>query len=202
MVSGCPDQTLLRIGSPVFYARKSFEAEREHKKPLERHERVCMGHFDTKACSHKYIERRTKNTSGFTLLELVIVIFLATLITGLTAVFFAHSLSSARIDAAGRELSAAIRHARLVSQIKGEDHTLVINLDTMQYGLAGRTMKTLPPDIAIRVNDPFEGEIRRGIYSIRFRAYGGMEGSTIILQQRKKAIYIQTDPVVGSVAMK
>ncbi len=49
MVSGCPEQTVARRGSLVFYASKSSEAEREQLEPLERNERVCEGYIDTNA---------------------------------------------------------------------------------------------------------------------------------------------------------
>jgi type II secretory pathway pseudopilin PulG len=147
-------------------------------------------------------ELRITNFEGFTLLELIIVMFLATIILGLTTVFFSSSLSSARLDATGREMSATIRHARLLSQNRGEDQVFMINMDTGQYGLEGRNMKTIPDGISVRVNDPLSGEIRSGQYPILFRAYGGAEGGTVILQGRKKVIYIQTDPVVGSVMVR
>jgi len=145
---------------------------------------------------------RITNHAGFTLLELIIVMFLASLILGLSTVFFMNSVPSVRLDATGREMAATIRHARSVAQNRGEDQAFMINLDTKQYGLEGRGMKAIPGEISVRVDDPFAGEIRSGTYPIHFRAYGGAEGGTVILQGRKKAIYIQTDPVVGSVATR
>jgi hypothetical protein len=41
MVSGCPEQTVVRRGSLVFCISKSSEAERERMKPPERNESVC-----------------------------------------------------------------------------------------------------------------------------------------------------------------
>ena len=128
--------------------------------------------------------------------------FLVTLILGLTTIFFSNSIPSARLDATGREISATIRHARALSQNRGEDQVFMINLDTRQYGLQGRSMKTIPAEISVRVDDPLSGEVRKGSYPILFRAYGGVEGGTVILQGRKRALYIQTDPVVGSVVTR
>jgi len=147
-------------------------------------------------------ESRITNCGGFTLLELIIVMFLASLILGLSTVFFLSSVPSARLDATGREMAATIRHARSVAQNRGEDQAFMINLDTKQYGLEGRKMKAIPAEISLMVDDPLSGEVRSGQYPILFRAYGGAEGGTVILQARKKAIYIRTDPVVGSVVTR
>jgi len=147
-------------------------------------------------------ESRITNHRGFTLLELIIVMFLASLILGLSTVFFLNSAPSARLDAAGREMAATIRHARTIALSRGEDQAFVINLDARQYGLEGRNMKPVPPEVSVMVNDPLSGEVRTGTYPILFRSYGGAEGGTVVLQGRKRAIYIQTDPVVGAVVMK
>jgi len=49
---------------------------------------------------------------GFTLLELIIVLALVVLILGLTSLFVAGRLPSAKANAAGREIAGMIRHAR------------------------------------------------------------------------------------------
>lgn len=42
-------QTVWRRGSLVFCVGKSSEVERERAKPLERSERVCVGHSDARS---------------------------------------------------------------------------------------------------------------------------------------------------------
>ncbi|MDD5008710.1 MAG: prepilin-type N-terminal cleavage/methylation domain-containing protein [Syntrophorhabdaceae bacterium] len=147
-------------------------------------------------------ELRITSCEGFTLLELIIVMFLATLILGLTTLVFSNTLPAARFEATGRELSATIRYMKSLAQNKGEDQALTIDLDTRQYGIAGRNMKTIPAGISIKVSDPVSGEILKGKYTMFFHAFGGVEGGTVILQFRKKTLYIQTDPVAGSVVMR
>jgi general secretion pathway protein H len=140
--------------------------------------------------------------SGFTLLELIIVMFLASLILGLTTLVFSNALPSVRLGTVGRELSATIRYIKYLAQNQGEDQILSIDLDTRQYGITGRFMKTIPAGISIRVNDPASGEIMKGRYSMLFHTAGSMEGGNVILQYRKKTLYIMTDPVVGSVIVR
>lgn len=139
---------------------------------------------------------------GFTLLELLIVLFLATLILSLAAVFFANTLSSGRLNASARELSASIRHAKSLAQLKSERQTLTIDLDSKHYGIGGHGVNSIPRDIEVLVMDPFSGEIRNGKYNITFQPYGGVEGGTVILRSRKRTVSIQVDPVVGSIMIK
>ena len=165
-----------------------------------RHPRVTR--HASRSSQERFTFHASRSSRGFTLLELIIVMALACLITGLGTLIFVNGLPSARLGATGREISAAIRQMTMLAQNRGEDQILTINLDTRQYGPEGRPMKTLPANISVMVNDPIVGEIRYGKYPILFRAAGGVEGGTVVLGYRKKVLYIQTDPVVGSVVIR
>ncbi|MDH5202046.1 MAG: prepilin-type N-terminal cleavage/methylation domain-containing protein [Nitrospirota bacterium] len=140
--------------------------------------------------------------NGFTLLELIIVLFLIMLILGLSTLFFANTLSSNRFNATVREMSAAIKHARSLALIDGERQTITIDLDSKNYGIESRMSKSIPSDIFIKVIDPFLGEKLNGKYLIVFHTTGNVEGGTIVLWNNKRAVSIQMDPVVGSVVVR
>ncbi|MBM4140424.1 MAG: hypothetical protein FJ242_02870 [Nitrospira sp.] len=140
--------------------------------------------------------------NGFTLLELIIVLFLIMLILSISTVFFANTMPSNRLNATVREMSAAIKHARSLAQIDGEKQTITIDLDSKNYGIKGRMSKNIPSDITIKVIDPFSGEKLNGKYLIVFHTTGSIEGGTIVLWNNKKLVSIQLDPIVGSVIIK
>jgi len=143
-----------------------------------------------------------KKANGFTLLELIIVMFLMTLMLSLAAVFFAGSLPSSRFSAVAREMAATIRHARSLAQIKGEKQTLSIDMDARRYGIDNVGGKDIPQDIYIKVEDPISGEISSGKYQLDFPPTGGVGGGTIVLWNAKRTVRIYIDPVVGSVVIK
>jgi len=136
---------------------------------------------------------------GFTLLETIIVLSLVTLILGLSTVFFAGFLPSARLHATGREIAATIRHARYMSRMSMETRTVTIDLDKKSYAIDGQQTRTIPPETRIRIVDPLSGEIRQGEYSIVLRPAGSMTGTTILLSGGRKAMRIEMDPVTGAV---
>ncbi len=140
--------------------------------------------------------------NGFTLLEIIIVLALVTLILGLTSVFVAGFLPSARANAAGREISGMIRHARSLAQLNRESRSFVIDLDNRTYGIEGLAAKSFPPEARVRVIDPLSGEIFGGKYPIVFSPADGMRGGTIILSWGKKTIRIELDPIAGAVLLK
>jgi len=143
-------------------------------------------------------QRVKRNPQGFTLLEIIIVLFLMTLILSLSAVFFANFIPSVKFNAAGREIPAMIRHARSLARMNMESKTFVIDLDKKTYGIEGLAANQIPPDYAIKIIDPSAGEINHGKYSIMFKPTGGTGGGTIILSMRKKVIFIDIDPITGA----
>ena len=143
-----------------------------------------------------------KKNNGFTLLELIIVLFLITLILGLSTIYFANTLPSSRFNATIRDMSSTIKHARSLAQIHGERQIITIDLDSRKYGLEGRSAKDIPSDIYIKVIDPLSGEIDKGKYQLVLNTIGGVEGGTIVLWNNKRVVSIQMDPIVGSVVIK
>jgi general secretion pathway protein H len=139
---------------------------------------------------------------GFTLLELIIVMFLIGLMLSLASVFFANTLPSSKFNATAREIAATIRHARTLAQLKGERQIITIDMDEHKYGIDGLGVKHLPDGVSVKVIDPRAGEIETGKYQLGFPPTGGIEGGTIILWSSKKTATIEIDPIVGSSVIK
>jgi prepilin-type N-terminal cleavage/methylation domain-containing protein len=146
--------------------------------------------------------RVSRLPSGFTLLELTVVIFLMGLALSISALFLARTTPSARLSAVGREISATIRQARSLAQVNGTMQAVLLNFDTRMYGIEGRGVRRIPPDIGIKVVDPLFGDIQTGTYRMLFDAAGGVEAATIDLWSNKRMMRIATDPIVGTVTLK
>jgi prepilin-type N-terminal cleavage/methylation domain-containing protein len=140
--------------------------------------------------------RRTEG--GFTLLELIVVLFLITLIAGLSTAFLGNALPAGKFNSTVRGIATTIRHARALAQTKGEEQTVVIDLDSKKYGIEGRGEKDLAPGTEIMIIDPFSNEINEGVYRFVFPAFGGSEGGTIVLNDQKRKARIDIDPVTGA----
>jgi hypothetical protein len=136
------------------------------------------------------------------LLELIIVLFLMSVILGLSAVFFANSLPGYRLNATVRSISTTIKQARAFAKMLNEQQVVTIDIENKQYILEGHAPKDIPPGIALKVVDPVEGELTDGQYHITVHTTGGVEGGTIVLWNERKTVSIQIDPIVGTVGVQ
>ncbi|NWF51611.1 MAG: prepilin-type N-terminal cleavage/methylation domain-containing protein [Nitrospirae bacterium] len=145
---------------------------------------------------------RIEDKSGFTLLEVILVLFIISLVFGMATIFFSNTMPSNKLNATAREISAAIRYARTLALVNNEKQTLTIDLDSRFYGIEGSLGKNIPNDINIKIIDPLLGDVVKGKYSFSFYESGGIEGGTIVLSIKKKIVNIELDPVVGSVIIR
>jgi general secretion pathway protein H len=157
----------------------------------------------------KGTEERRKNEgkgpsldSGFTLLELIIVLLLSLLILGLVTVSFPRLFSSAKLQAASRDLATSLKQTRTLAVLRGEKQVWTVNLDTGEYGPEGGKIRIIPPHLSLSVVTP-EGEARHnGIVQLVFEPPWGWEAAQFLLSDGKKSITIQLDPLTGAAVTK
>ncbi|MBF0338030.1 MAG: prepilin-type N-terminal cleavage/methylation domain-containing protein [Nitrospirae bacterium] len=145
--------------------------------------------------------RQVLNRRGFTLIEIIVVLLLMMIIMAVVAVGFTHSSPTAKLRAAVRELAATMRYMKNMAQLKGQEQILTVDMDSGLIVYKNRT-KTLPKGVSIAINDPNEGELTRGKWTVTFYAEGGSTGGEIKLFNQKHSFLVTIDPVVGSVISK
>lgn len=139
---------------------------------------------------------------AFTLLELLIVLFLSTLILGLTTMVFSRALSAGRLQATARELSATIRQARALARIQDNRQVITFDLDAQEYSLNDSRTRKIPAPVQLRLRDPYQGDIRQGRVQLIVDPNRGLEGPLLILAGKKRQIQIEIDPIVGSTVVR
>lgn len=155
-----------------------------------------------KAMTRRRAKRTLPSGGGFTLLEIMMVMVLVLIILGISTVFFSSMLPSQNLNAAGRELSAMLRFARLLAKTNGETRTVFVDLETGRYGIEGVQTRRIPQGITVKITDALEGEITRGRYSISFSESGQVTWERITLSAGKRILSIELDPVLGAVVLR
>jgi general secretion pathway protein H len=146
-------------------------------------------------------DRTPPADSGFTLLELIVVMFLISLMAGISVVLFTGTLTSGKLDATARSLVAAMKHARVMAAVNGEPQAVFIDLDTNTYGIEGKDGKPFPKGITVTVADPLQGRQTGGRSLITFDPLGSIQGEQVILSTPKRSLTVRPDPLVAAVAV-
>ena len=130
-------------------------------------------------------------------MEILIVLFIAMLMLGMGIVGFAGRLPAAKLDATAREMSALMRQARLLAKTEMAKQTFIVDMDERLYGIDGKTLRQIPDEIQVRVDDSMSGPRDQGSHRIVYSPFGGVDGGTIEMTASKRVVSLKADPILG-----
>ncbi len=84
---------------------------------------------------------------GFTLIELVAVIVLIGIAISVVSLSFSKSLSNAQVQAASRDLVAALRYTRGQAIVRGQQEALDLDIQSNTYQAPGKAPVKLPKEM-------------------------------------------------------
>ena len=92
--------------------------------------------------------------AGFTLMEVILVLVLVVVISGIALPYFAGSYKGAKLRSAARTIDRMARYARSMAILREQTLTLALNPDSMELFLGGATQAT---------NRPADGKLDQGV---------------------------------------
>lgn len=140
-----------------------------------------------------------RQNSGFTLLELIIVLSIVVLGFGTVAVNMSAGNDSMELKAAARDLSSGLRFVRSQAMITHQTTTLEFNLTDNTYVLVGQNKTyNIPEDIDVTVKTA-QNELDDGVAKLRFFPDGSSIGGRITLEKNKHSEEININWLTGHV---
>lgn len=163
--------------------------------------------------------------SGYTLLELLVVLIIISLVSALAVPRLAGSLSGLRFKTTAKKLAASLRYARSQATsekvtygalLQMDENRLLILVDPAaltetwqdlagdeeQQGGRVPFIYELPPEIKIEKAESASGEAASGLFSILFFPSGGSTGGEIALtDETGRRFQIMVDFITGSVRL-
>ncbi len=146
--------------------------------------------------------RAAGSDRGFTLIEVVAVVALIALAVTLGAVAASRGLASARIQAAGQDLVAALRYTRGQAMITRAQQVIEIDLENRTYTAPKRSMVTLPGDMEIRLLTAAEELTGSRKGRVRFFPDGSSTGGRIKLVDGQRAWDIEIAWLTGEIRLR
>ena len=155
----------------------------------------------------------TSGKDGFTLLELILVLFLMGLMAGIVLPFVVSTLDRVKLQSEARQISSALQFARSEAITKKTLFTFNADIDNNQYWLATpkekevTQTKTLDETVKIKNYQGTEETVSDGTFIINFYPRGNSSAGTIHLQssiaESDELVYaITIDPITGKPRVK
>lgn len=136
---------------------------------------------------------------GFSLIEIVAVIFLIALAISVVSISFSKSMRSAEIQAASRDLVAALRYTRGQAIVKGRQAALDLDIQSNTYQAPGRPIVKLPKDMQMVLYTADSEQTSASSGRIRFFPDGASTGGHISVRLGDREWRINVSWLTGEV---
>lgn len=145
---------------------------------------------------------RRRHEAGYTLLELLVVITVAGLLTAAFATNIFTGKDSVELRAAAQDLTALLKRARGEALAENRETAVFIDVDQKVYGHEGGGRDyPLPPEADIRFLTAAEEVSRDSRGAIRFFPDGSATGGGLRLNQKGQSYQITVHWLTGQVSL-
>lgn len=140
--------------------------------------------------------------SGFTLIEVLVVIALIALIGTMTAVAMSGGLQGMRLRSAAKEIATQLRFTRAQAIASGQPQRLVINPSGHLYAAPGRRNGRIPQELGIAFYGARQASAQAGEGAIVFYPDGASTGGRIELSAGQAVRRISVAWLTGEVRLE
>ena len=140
---------------------------------------------------------------GFTLLEILVVLIIATLLFTLVPPLFSGALPGVRLKGAARDLAVVLRETRSRAIVSNTEQTLLLDTETPSYRAGNGKPVSLPGGISLNLQ-PNEGitTLTATRQSLRFYPDGSSSGGRIILRGESRGYRLDVDWLTGNIRIE
>ncbi len=143
-----------------------------------------------------------KRQSGFTLLELLVVLVIGVLLVSLAPPLLSGLSGASELRGAARQLAAGLRSARNEAVSRQREATLTLDLDRRRFGVTGDPREiTLPEGLALRLYTAQAEVVDAATGGIRFFPDGSSTGGSITVSGANRAYRVTVDWLTGAIAI-
>lgn len=145
---------------------------------------------------------RIKTASGFTLLEILVVMVIAGLMIALVPPLFSGAVSGTKIKGSARDLAIALRESRSKAIIRNSEQRIHLDLDKHQYRVGDGKIQALPEDVVIDV-ELITGTKVEDIdkHVIHFFPDGSSSGELITISGGNRMYHLHLNWLTGNITI-
>lgn len=142
-----------------------------------------------------------KSQSGFSLLEIIVVVGLIALVMSFAAYTLTRQLPGQQLRFSAKELAAELRFTKSQAMITGEAQTFQINANTREWIGAKNHSGELPDSLEIIATTAKREQPEDGVAAIKFFPDGAATGGRIVLKHDTAKWQIDVKWLTGEVTV-
>jgi len=139
---------------------------------------------------------------GFTLVELLVVLVIASLVLTLVGTSISRSIGGAEMRTAGRKLAASLRYTRTQAIITKSEQVFLVDTEAKTYTAAERKPVTLPEGMNVLLTTARSELTSENVGGIRFYPDGGSTGGSVKLEANKRIYTINVAWLTGEASIQ
>lgn len=140
--------------------------------------------------------------AGFTLFELLVVLALLALLTGLALPSISAGMPGTELKGAARQLAAGLRKARSLAVTRKEEAVLILDVDQHAFKVTDdQRTYTLPAKVQLNLFTAQSEMLRDKVGAIRFYPDGSSTGGRITASIGERKYHVNVDWLTGQIAI-
>jgi general secretion pathway protein H len=141
-----------------------------------------------------------KQTAGFSLIELMMVMILVVALFGLVGTSISRSLKGAELRNEVREIIAGLRHTRGQAIVQRTETVFLVDADARTWQAPGRELETLPDGLDITLTTARSELTGENAGGIRFYPDGASTGGSVLLSVDERKWYVTVGWLTGEIS--
>lgn len=156
----------------------------------------------TSQCTGRPQPDPARKTGGFTLVELLVVLVIASLVLAMVGTSISRNISGAEMRNAARKVAASLRYTRTQAILTKSEQVFLVDTENLTYQAGEKKAETLPEGMKVELNTARSELTSETVGGIRFYPDGGSTGGNVRLEANGRIYRVNVAWLTGEASLE
>lgn len=143
-----------------------------------------------------------RRSGGFTLVELLVVLVIASLVLALVGTSISRNISGAEMRTASRKVAASLRYTRTQAILTKSEKVFLVDTENRTYRAGEKEVEKLPEGMNVELNTARSELTSESVGGIRFYPDGGSTGGNVRLEANGRVYQVNVAWLTGEASVQ